>query len=88
MVWLGLVVGGLGESWVWLLWEVEEFFLFCLAGAGFLCCFLFVAVVAEDAEVVGVVGSALGYWGDVVYFVSWLSALLAGVVVAVSDLLA
>ena len=64
-----------------LLWEVEEFFLFVFAGAGFLGGFVGVALVAEDAEVVGVVCSALAYWGDVVYFVSWLSALLAGVVV-------
>ena len=33
-------------------------------------------------------GSALAYWGDVVYFVSWFAAFLAGVIVAVSDLLA
>lgn len=33
-------------------------------------------------------GAALAYWGDVVYFVSWFSALLAGVVVAGADLLA
>lgn len=71
-----------------LLWEVEEFFLFVFAGAGFLGGFVGVALVAEDAEVVGVVCSALAYWGDVVYFVSWFAALLAGVVVAVSDLLA
>jgi len=73
---------------VWLLWEVEEFFLFGFAGAGFLGGFVSVALVAEDAEVVGVVGAALAYWGDVVYFVSWFAALLAGVVVAVADLLA
>jgi len=36
---------------VGLLWEVEEFFLFVFAGAGFLGGFVGVAVVAEDAEV-------------------------------------
>lgn len=85
---LGRGVWGLGESGVWLLWEVEEFLFFVFAGAGFLGGFVGVALVAEDAEVVGVVGAALAYWGDVVYFVSWLAALLAGVVVAVADLLA
>ena len=70
------------------MWEVEELFLFVFAGAGFLGGFVGVALVAEDAEVLWVVGAALAYWGDVVYFVSWLSALLAGVVVAGADLLA
>nr|DAY09739.1 MAG TPA: hypothetical protein [Caudoviricetes sp.] len=32
--------------------------------------------------------SSLAYWGDVVYFVSWFAALLAGVIVAVADILA
>ena len=40
-----------GESWVWLLWEVEEFFLFVFAGAGFLGGFVGVALVAKYAEV-------------------------------------
>jgi len=49
---LGWVVAVLlGESWVWLLWEVEEFFLFGFAGSGFLGGFVGVALVAEDAEV-------------------------------------
>jgi hypothetical protein len=41
----------IGESWVWLLREVEEFFLFGFAGAGFLGGFLFVALVTKYAEV-------------------------------------
>lgn len=44
---LGWVVAVLlGESGVWLLWEVEEFFLFGFAGAGFLGGFVGVALVA------------------------------------------
>jgi len=50
----GFPLGGgwlVGESWVWLLWEVEEFFLFGFAGAGFLGGFVGVALVAKYAEV-------------------------------------
>jgi len=43
---LGRGVWGLGESWVGLLWEVEEFFLFVFAGSGFLGGFVSVAFVA------------------------------------------
>ena len=49
---LGWVVAVLlGESWVWLLWQVEKLFLLCFSGAGFLGGFVGVALVAEDAEV-------------------------------------
>lgn len=43
---LGRGLWGLGESGVWLLWEVEEFFLFGFAGSGFLGGFVSVAFVA------------------------------------------
>ena len=48
---LGCGVWLIGESWVWLLWEVEELFLFCLSGAGFLGGFVGVALVTKYAEV-------------------------------------